>query len=248
MNHLVKRKGKSPHKHRPMDKRKRPRGSRPDEILYGIYAKGGTFICPITGEDPAVYFRKYKRMYILQRMHHPASYAELVKNNVKNPNDIQYVIFGSPNGHNMLENYMKGITTMKQEDNKICYFCGINSWDMYLKHNKVLTMENHHVSNFGTFPHCPTCHAATDDHSVNTDKFLFPAERFAELLDNGILNLDTLHTQLKKYNPKLTKQTIQIKFYAMGLQRFYNNKYIPVPKILKKFFQNTNSTKFFEEY
>lgn len=245
---LIKRKGKSPHKHRPMHKRNRPRGSQPDEILFGIYEKGATFICPITGEDPAVYFRKYKQFYIPQRIHHPASYAELVKKGIKNPNAIQYVIFGSPNGHNMLENYMKGITTMKQEDSKTCYFCGISSWQMYLQHNKVLTMEDHHVMGFGTFPHCPTCHAATEDHSVNTGKVLFPAEKFAELLDKGVLNLDTLHTELKKYSPKLTKQAIQIKFYAMGLHRFYDNKYIPVPKLLRKFFQNKNVNKFFEVY
>jgi hypothetical protein len=244
---LVKRKGKSPHRHLPMEKRKnRPRGSRPDEILRGLYEKGAAFICPITGEDPGQYFKKYKKIWILQRIHYPISYAELRQMGVKDPNAIQYVMFASPNGHSMLDSYRAGVVTMKQEDAQTCHICGANSWDMFEKHKKVLRMENHHVDKFGTFPLCPTCHAATDDHSVNENKVPFPAEKFAELLNNNILNIETLHVQLKKYSPDLTRGAIQFKFYGMGLHRFYNNKYIPVPRFLKKFFRNNNAGKFFD--
>jgi len=244
----IKRKGKSPHAYRSMAQRKkRPRGSHPTEILLGIYEKGATFICPITGEDPAKYLMKYKKIWTPQRIHYPIPYIELLDKGVKNPNAIQYVMFASPNGHSMLDNYRAGITTMKQEEAQICHNCGINSWDMYQKHHKVLTMENHHVDTFGTVPLCPTCHAATDDHSVNEDKVPFPAEPFANLLKVGVLNIKTLHKELKKYSPKLKKDLISIKFYALGLHRFYDRKYIPAPRILHKFFPNDNAKKFFEE-
>jgi hypothetical protein len=243
---LVKKKGKSPHKYRPMEKRKRPRGSHPTEILEGIYQKGATFICPITGEDPAQYFLKYKQIWIPQRIHYPISYAELSKMGVEDKNAIQYVMFASPNGHNMLDNHRNGIITLDKNKAETCHTCGINSWDMFQKHKKVLKMENHHVNKFGTFLLCPTCHAATEDHSVNVDKNIFPAEKFAELLNAGVLNLSTLHFQLKKYSPKLTKEAIQIKFYAMGLHRIYDRKHIPIPSSLRKYFQNNDAKKFFE--
>ena len=244
---LIKKKGKSPHKYVPMEKRKnRPRGSHPSEIVLGIYEKGGTFKCSVTGEDPAEYFMKHGRIWIPQRVHHPISYAELRKMGIKNPNAMEYVMFLSPNGHKMLESYIRGITTMTQEENQICHVCGISSWDMYLKHRKVLKMEDHHVTNFGTLPHCVTCHAATEDHSINDGKYLFPSKELLQLLNAGVLNINTLLMELKKENPKLTKQAIQLKFYAMGLHRFYDNKYIPAPSFLRKFFQNQNAKKFFE--
>lgn len=244
------KKGKSPHPYRSMQQRKnRPRGSYPSEILLGIYEKGGVFKCPITGEDPAEYFIKYGKIWIPQRIHHPISYADLKKMGVKNPNAIEHVMFASPNGHNMLENYMKGITTMTVEQNQICHVCGVSSWDMYFKYRKVLKMEHHHITTFGTLPHCVTCHAATSDHSVNAGKYFFPSKEFLELLNADVLSLSTLCRELKKCDcPKLTKQAIQFKFYGMGLHRFYNNKHIPVPNFLRKFFKNQNAKKFFEVF
>ena len=245
---LIKRKGKSPHKHLPMEKRTRPRGSHPSEILEGIYKKGANFICQVTGEDPAEYFLKHKAFWIPQRIHYPISYVDLVKAGVTEPNAIQYVMFASPNGHNMLDNYRGKIVELEKNMSQICHVCGVNSWDMFQKHKKVLRMENHHVDKFGTLSLCPTCHAATNDHSVNENKVLFPAEKFHELLNSGVLDLTALHTQLKKYSPKLTREAIQFKFYAMGLQRMYNNEYIPVPSLLRKYFPNRSAKKFFEVY
>lgn len=243
----VKKKGKSPHKYVPMEKRKnRPRGSHPTEILEGIYAKGGMFICPITGEDPAQYFKKYKKIWVPQRIHYPISYTELKAMGVQNPNAIQYVMFASPNGHNMLDNHRAGIVSMEKRDAQVCHHCGIDSWDMFQRHKKVLRMENHHVHKFGTVPLCPTCHAATDDHSVNDGKVPFPSEKFADLLEGNVLNIETLHFELKKYSPKIARDAIKIKFYAMGLQRFYDRKYIPVPPCIQKYFQNPNAKKYFE--
>lgn len=244
---LVVRKPKSPHKYRPMSERQnRLRGSNKSDVMLGIYEKGQTFTCFITGEDPAEYFKKYKRIWIPQRIHYPISYAELRDSGVKNPDDLQYVMFTSPNGHKMIDNHMKGLTTMQPEDAEICELCGLNSWDMFVKYNKVLKMEYHHTTETETIPCCPTCHASTGDHSVNVDAVEFPANQFANLLEAGVLNLDTLYAQLRKYSPKLTKSLIQIKFYGMGLHRIYDNKYIPVPRALRKFFQNTNASKYFE--
>jgi hypothetical protein len=238
---LVKKKGKSPHR----EKKKVRRGSRQIDILVGIYEKGATFICPVTGEDPAVYFKKYKKIWIPQRIHYPISHLELRNMGVKNPHAIQYVMFASPNGHAMLDNYSKGIVSMTKKETQICHECKINSWEMFEKHKKVLRMENHHVDKFGTVPLCPTCHAATEDFCVNDGTVPFPAEKFFELLNMGILTLDTLHVQLKKYSPKISKELIKYKFYGMGLQRFYDNKYIPIPPQLRKYFQNPNAKKYF---
>lgn len=243
----VKKKGKSPHSYRSMEQRKnRPRGSRPIEILEGIYDKGPIFICPITGEDPGKYARKYKKIWTLQRIHYPISYAELKIMGVKDPNAIQYVMFASPNGHNMLDNYRKGIVTMEQHEAQVCHNCKINSWDMFLTHQKVLRMENHHVHVFGTVPLCPTCHAATDDHSVNDDKVPFPAEKFMDLLSENVVSIDRLYFELKKHSPKLTPDAIKIKFYALGLHRFYDRRNIPVPSCIQKHFQNPNAKNYFD--
>jgi hypothetical protein len=249
---LIMKKGKSPHKFIPISEKKRRgriRGSRPDEILFGIYEKGAIFKCPITGEDPAEYFMKYRNIWIPRRMHHPIPH-HILKNmpDVEDPNALQYVMFGSPNGHNMLDNYMNGIVTMDVTDTQTCHVCKINSWDMFQKHKKVLRTQNHHVDNFGTLPLCPTCHAATSDHSVNDNKVLFPAEKLHELLNSGVLDLTALHMQLKKYSPKLTRDAIQFKFYAMGLQRIYDNQYIPIPSLLRRYFPNHSAKKFFEVY
>jgi hypothetical protein len=247
---LVKKKGKSPHKKRSMEERVRQgriRGSRPDEILRGIYEKGAVFKCPITDEDPAKYFMQHREIWIPRRMHHPIPYSQLVKMGVKDPNSVQYVMFGSPNGHNMLDNYMNGIVTMNKSDVQICKICKLNTWDMFEKHKKVLKLESHHEDcMFTTWDLCPTCHAATESHSVNDGKVPFPAKEFAELiLDKNIIDLTSLHNTLKKYSPKIQKNTIQYKFYGMGLHRFFDTKLMPVPFILRKYFPNKNFDKFF---
>lgn len=247
---LVRRKGKSPHKFVPISEKKRRgrvRGSRPDEILFGIYEKGAVFKCPITGEDPAEYFMKYRNIWIPRRMHHPIPHHILKNMNVENPNALQYVIFGSPNGHNMLDNYMNGMITMEAKDSQTCCVCKINTWSMFKTHKKVLRLESHHEdSMFTTWDLCPTCHAATETHSVNDEKVPFPAKEFAELLlDKKVFDLSSIHRFLKKNSPKIQKQAIQYKFYGMGLHRFIDNTLMPVPDIIKKYFPNKNFDKFF---
>jgi hypothetical protein len=142
---------------------------------------------------------------------------------------------------------MNGIVTMDVTDVQTCHVCKINTWDMFKKHKKVLKLESHHEDNaFTTWDLCPTCHAATETHSVNDDKVPFPAKEFAELLlDKRIVDITTIHRTLKKNSPKLNKQAIQYKFYGMGLHRFFDNKLIAVPPVIKKYFPNKNFDKFF---
>lgn len=243
----IKKKSKSPHKYRSMAERKnRPRGSRPTEVLKLIYDKGKVFVCQITGEDPGEYVRKYAKMWTPQKIHFPISYAELKDMGVENPDAEQYVMIVSPNGHNMLDNYRNGITTMELHEEQVCNHCKINSWNVYQTHKKVLKMHNHHVDKFGTILLCPTCHAATEDHSVNDDTVPFPTEKFIELLNNNVLTIERLFFELKKYSPKLLRSAITTKFYAVGLHRFYDNKYIPVPDDIRKHFQNKNAKNFFQ--
>jgi hypothetical protein len=240
-------KGKSPHKLRDWSKRVRVRGSQPSEILMGIYEKGSVFKCPITGDDPAEYFMKYHDIWIPRRMHHPIPFHKLVKMGVKDPNSLSHVMFGSPNGHNMLDNYLNGIDVMDKSEAETCTVCKINSWEVFQQHKKVLRMENHHEdSKFATYKLCPMCHAATDSHSVNEGKVPFPSKEFAKLIiDDNILNLNTLHSILKKIAPKLNKNAIQYKFYGIGLHRFFDNTLIPPPDIIRKYFPNKNYSKFF---
>lgn len=255
----MKMKKESPHSPYDYKERKRPRGSYPYEITMGIYETGQDFKCPVTDEDWGEYFQENKKFYIPERVHYPDSWAKLHEMGVENPDDLKHVLFLSPNGHGMLHEQQSGIIHPNQLDSKrgrVCQHCGISTDDAFKKWpGMVLKMVGHHydeTNNKEIEWVCRNCHACTWDLGVNIGKYSFPQELFHDVLNNpkdGVLTLTNIVRELrshqKKGNPKMTKQTVQSKFYTLGLHRFYDYRHIPVPDYIKKYFRNEHAKTFF---
>lgn len=263
-----KKKGPSPHNPPFYKDRLRERGSYPKDVIIALFEKSSDWTCPITGDDPAEHFRKYKTWWPMHRAHYPISYAELVSRG-ENPDDISRIVLMSPNAHSMLshkEKIMKKfgrnptLDDLSPKDARECEKCGVIVEELFKQYGMILKLHKHHGVGKTIINICPNCHEAEPDSNVNEGKILFPKDLLWKILwgeskrtkgcGDPTLTAKYIVNMLKPQHPKIDVGLLQNKWFGLGLHRKkfgLDYVYMPIPYYLKKYFPNPNADNFFEQ-